>query len=200
MSVPQNVKDAQALVDAYLKLLDTITPSTLAPPPPIVVEDTLIAPYIVKTGLSSFGWNLNNTNDTGDLNLDGSNSTGAWGAQTHNTTIVGCALPEKVLTMTLGGLSASHIKGITVGIYSQVTQKQIDAVDIVDEGPAAWTHRGIDGTYALHKALGHLDLEPYKSTNNYPATFPVSYWINGTNGKALAVHGWDFNLARVTGS
>src|SRR5215469_6943183 len=110
MSVPQTVKNALALIQAYIETLET---------PPPTPDNTLAPPYVITTGMSIFGLNWDGSNDTGDLNPDGSNATGAWGAVTHNDTTIGCALPILVLKGTLGGLDVSHIKGNTVGVYSQ---------------------------------------------------------------------------------
>ena len=198
MSAPQAILDALKTLSDYL---ESVAEPKTAPPEP---HNTVMPPYgVPMTLMTIFGLNYDGSDDKGDVGADGKPLSGAWGAQTHNKEIVGCALPIVLLKDTLGGTSADHVKGYTVEIYSQVTQKTLLAVDIVDEGPAAWTHRLIDGTYGLHKALGHIDygLATYGSNfSRWPAGFHVAYWINDPNGKAIEIKGVDFKHAKIIGS
>ncbi len=197
MSAPRAVLDAIKILEDYLQSVQEPRP---IPPTP---TNTIAPPYgVLVTMMTIWGLNYDGSDDHGDIDGNGNPQKGAWGAETHNKDIIGCALPIKLLQATFGGLEPSHIKGYTVEIYSEVTHKTVHAVDIVDEGPAAWTHRGIDGTYALHQALGHLDYGEanYGSFSKWPAGFHVSYWINDAAGKPVEIKGWDFHKGRVIGS
>lgn len=192
MAAPQQILDAQKLIDDYLASI--AAPKPIPPAPP----DTVSLPYGVAMTLCTI-FALEWDGKTPDL---GDNGKGAWGADTRNPALVGCALPIILLKDTLGGLSVDHIKGFQVQVYSQVTQKEVMA-DIVDEGPAAWTHRLLDGTWGLHKALGHIDYGLANYGDNYskwPAGFHVAYWVSDPNGKSVAIKGVDFKNAKIIGS
>ncbi len=170
---------------------------------PVAPHNTVTPPFgVLVTLMTIFGLNYDGSDDKGDIDAQGNPLKGAWGVHTHNKNIIGCALPIKLLKSTFGGLEASHIKGYMVEIYSEVTHKTVFPVAIVDEGPAARTHRGIDGTYALHKVLGHLDYgaATYGPFSKWPAGFHVSYWIHDSAGHPIEIKGWDFNNGRVIGS
>ena len=194
-------------VDQILAQIDTLraeiaallNPVNTAPMPP-VPENMVLEPYGIvnpSTVMTIFGlqWD-GKTPDPGD------NGKGAWGANTRNPDLVGCALPIKLLTETFGGLTPDHIQGNVIEVYSHVTEKTVYTVDIVDEGPAAWTHRLIDGTWGLHKSLGHIDygLANYGDYSKWPAGFHVSCWITNAAGKAVEIKGVDFAKGRITGS
>lgn len=163
--------------------------------------NTLLPPYCISGGMSIFGleWD-GKTDDCGDEDSHGVPLKGAWGADTHNPTIVGCAIPIRVLRATLGGTTVDKIKGYTVEIMSQVTQVSVKAIDICDLGPSGRVKRPIDGTWNLHKQLGHIDygIAKYGEFAKFPATFPVTFWIEDPKGIAVEIKGWDFKNGAVS--
>jgi hypothetical protein len=194
MSLPDLI--AQDIAKLQEDLAALLNPVNTAPIPPKPVN-TAIEPFGIvnpPTLLTIFAlqWD-GKTPDPSD------NGVGAWGANTRDANMIGCALPIKLLESTFGGGS---IKGFTVEFYSHVTQVTVRNVDIVDAGPAAWTHRLADGTFGLHKALGHIDygVAHYGSYPKWPAGFWVSYWITDPNGKAVEIKGIDFKHGKVIGS
>lgn len=195
MDIPRDVKDAEELVHKWFSGSGAL--SNIPEPPP----DTLAPPYIVNMALLTiFGLEWDGSDDKGDQNPGGTPMKGAWGAETHNKSVIGCALPEKLLLATFGALS--NIMGYTCGFYSHVTQKQVDKVDIVDIGPAAWTHRLCDGTYGLHAALGHIEYGEarWHSLSGWPAGFYVAFWINDPQGHAIPIKGVNFAAGRLIGT
>jgi hypothetical protein len=195
MGEPQAIIDALKLITEYCASIPASVP--VHPPAPV---NTVDPPYgVISTVLSIFGLNWDGSDDKGDQDAAGNPLLGAWGAVTHNKTIVGCALPSALLKATFGGTAADHIKGYTCEIYSLVTQKTVVACDIVDIGPSSWTHRLLDGTYGLHAALGHIEhgTAHYGSFSKWPAGFHVAYWINDPNGKAVEIKGVDWSKSPV---
>jgi hypothetical protein len=160
-------------------------------------QPTIVIPHASVTGgMSIFGLDWDAHDDEGDQAPDGTPLKGAWGDETHNKTLVGCALPIKVIHETFPG--GKKPVGYRVRVFSQVTKKIVDAV-ICDKGPAVRVRRPIDGTYALHAALGHLEygLAKYGAYTHFPATFPVTFWVQGPDGKLVDIKGWDVALGQV---
>ena len=182
---------------AALKVIDDYFSDEIiiSPPPP---PDTIGPPYgVTSTLMTIFGLNWDKSIDKGD------NGKGAWGANTRDEKLVGIALPILLIKDTFGSTDSSKIKGFTVEVYSQLTQKTVASVDIVDLGPAARLHRLADGTYGLHATLGHIDLftKTYGAdTKRWPAGAHVGYWIIDPDGKTVEIKGVDFAGGRVIGS
>ena len=195
MNINDLVAELQkALADAQAIATAQVQPPVIPPKP----TNTVQPPFgILMTLMSIFAlqWD-GKTKDPGD------NQRGAWGADTSSPEMLGCALPITVIRDTFGGTTPDHIKGNTVEAYSHLTNKTVSNIDIVDEGPAAWTHRGIDGLWQLHKQLGHIDygLSHYGHYSEWPAGFYVAYWINSPDGHPIEIKGWDFHKERVIGS
>lgn len=196
LAIPKEVIDAEGVLHKWFEGGALSNP----PDPP---ENTLLPPWIIQiTLVTIFGRNWDGSDDVGDMR-DGKDLRGAWGAETHNETIIGCVLPLRLLSDTFGGTEAAHIKGYTCGFYSHVTQKEVQGVDIVDIGPAPELHRLADGTFGLHAALGHLEYGKTRWGTDYrswPAGFHCGLWINDPAGKAIAIKGVDFHGGRVLGS
>src|SRR5271165_859733 len=192
MSAPQAILDSLANLASYLQ---SGTANKPVPPQP---ADTLTPPFGVTMTLCTIfalDWD-GKTFDTGD------NGKGAWGANTRDPSIVGVALPIVLVEKTFGNTEVSTLAGCQVQVYSQITQKEVMA-DIVDLGPSAWTHRLLDGTWGLHKALGHIDYGIATYGPNYskwPAGFHCAYWINDANGKTMEIKGVDFSAGKIIGS
>jgi hypothetical protein len=163
-------------------------PAAATPPPKIVVPVGFAFGW-----MSIFGLNWDGSDDQGDEQPDGTPMKGAWGDETHNKTVMGCALPIKTLQLTFG--STAKPSGYVVNVYSLVTQ-ELKQAEILDKGPSVRVGKPIDGTYALHNSLGHLDygIERYGSYGQFPAAFPVIYWIEDKHGLTKPVLGWD-NIA-----
>ena len=165
--------------------------SSAAPAPKITIPSGS-----VTGGMSIFGLNWDGSDDEGDEEPDGTPLKGAWGDVTHNKTVIGVALPITVGQKTFG--SGAKPTGYTVYVYSMVTGELAKAT-VVDKGPAARVHRPIDGTYGLHNALGHLDygIKKYGTYTKFPATFPVTFWIEDQHGLIKPIQGWDSVTGQV---
>ena len=178
---------------AELSKLQELEPvATVSEPAPKII----IPIGAVTGGMSIFGLDWDGSDDQGDEEPDGTPLKGAWGDTTHVKTLVGCALPIAVTKATFG--STAKPASYTVYVYSMVTNELVKAA-IVDLGPAARVHRPIDGTYGLHNALGHLDygLKKYSSYSKFPATFPVTFWIEDQHGLIKPIQGWDPIIGQV---
>lgn len=144
-------------------------PGTAYPPNTVVVGEATM-----------FGLNWDGSRDKGD------NGEGAWGAHTANKEIIGVSLPEGVLISTLGFSGTWKDNAVKVGKYLGDNKVQVDVsrdgksilADIVDAGPAGYTHNAIDLTYALAHSL---------STNGKAI---VSYSIIKDN-VPMEIKGWD---------
>jgi hypothetical protein len=199
---------ALKILEDYFQDAVQILRSNLPEPPvrpvPEPPPDTIGPPYgITQTLMTIFGLNWDGTDDQGDEDSTGKALHGAWGENTHNKDLIGAALPIKLVEATFGGKRVSNIAGYTLEVYSQLTHKSVYSVSIVDLGPAARLHRLIDGTYGLHKILGHLDYftQIYGSdTARWPAGAHVAYWVHDSLGKPVEIKGVDFKGGRVTGS
>ena len=127
-----------------------------------------------------FALNWNGSVDRSD------NGVGAWGAKTANKTIMGCSLPETVLIGTAGLSGTWNQCKAAVGkwlaedqVQARVTLDGVSALcDVVDTGPARWTHNFIDLTYA---AAHMLDTQGY-------ATVAVEILSKGI---PVEIKGWD---------
>jgi len=192
MAAPQAILDSLSALTSYLQSVSAPKP---IPPQP---ADSVSPPFGVTMTLCTIfalDWD-GKTWDAGD------NGKGAWGANTRDPAIVGVALPITLVKDTFGSIDASKLAGCQVQVYSQITQKEVMA-DIVDLGPSAWTHRLLDGTWGLHKALGHIDYGIATYGPNYskwPAGFHCAYWINDANGKTMEIKGVDFSAGKIIGS
>jgi hypothetical protein len=149
---------------------------------------TLPAGFVVVGEATVFGLNYDGSVDTGD------NGLGAWGAKTANKDIIGASIPEEVLMDTLGVSRPWNSKSaVAVGVslkegavQARVTRNgKTILADIVDAGPAAWTHNAIDLTYALAHAL------------DTGGKSVVSYSLI-SNGKPIQIKGWDSVKGQVT--
>jgi hypothetical protein len=161
-------------VIAALKTLNDYFASLSAPP---AIHDFVVGEATM------FALNWNGSIDRSD------NGIGAWGAHTANKEIMGVSLPEGVLIATCGFTGAWVDNKARVGkflgenrVQAAVTKDGKTLIgDIVDAGPARWTHNPIDLTYAMAHGLG---------TNGRAI---VSYSIiNGVTGAKMEIKGWDF--------
>lgn len=190
------ISDIEAGLEALKTELAKFNDVEAAPTSGTPAAKITIPEGAVTGGMSIFGLDWDGSDDQGDEEPDGTPLKGAWGDATHNKTLVGCALPIKVTKATFG--STAKPVGYTVYVYSMVTNELVKA-EVVDLGPAARVHRPIDGTYGLHNALGHLDygIKKYHSYPSFPATFPVTFWVEDQHGLIKPVKGWDAVTGQV---
>ncbi len=168
MPVPDNVTAALKVINDYFAGLAITTPA---------VHDVVVGEATM------FALNWNGTVDRSD------NGVGAWGAHTANKEILGVSLPEGVLIATCGFSGTWAQNYVRVGKF--LGENKVQALvtrdgktlmgDIVDAGPARWTHNAIDLTYAMAHGL---------ATNGRAI---VAYSIiNGVTGQKMEIKGWDF--------
>jgi hypothetical protein len=154
---------------------DVLLSVKIAQPPTPILPGT-----VLRGKATIFGLNYDGSNDTGDMNPDGTNMTGFFidplsgkNYETHNRTLVGAAVPERILlaSLSLTGSwkeNASHVlewhkanKPI-VRVWGEGGQGPVDAF-LVDVGPAETTGAILDRTFGLCTALGEHD----NKTNSY---------------------------------
>jgi hypothetical protein len=121
------------------------------------------------------------------LNWDGSpdptdNGQGYFGYDTRDKSLVGVSLPIAVINGTIGNykdpetIKRIKSKAFRVKVRAH-TGKEIVA-QIVDVGPAKWTHNAIDLTYGAARGLGLTD------------NSDVTYWVIDHDGNIVPIHGW----------
>jgi hypothetical protein len=190
------------------------TPSPIPAPyptPPLVTVIPL-APNSATGKATVFGRNYNGSNDTGDLNRDGSDSTGFFidpstgkNYVTHNDTCIGASLPREVLLSTLLGNNdwrtqpvaavwgahaaavqeAVTSRQISMTIHDFVTSKTADSIPLVDAGPTATTYALLDRTLGLCNLMGSKD------------DSHVAVWLHGPDKVPLVLGGWLFDAEKV---
>jgi hypothetical protein len=193
-----------------------------APAPVVTAEGPVVSPLfpakiplapLSATGKATvFGRNYNDSDDTGDLNPDGSDSSGffidpATGKNyaTHLDSCVGGSLPREVLLSTLLGVddwrsngidsvwmthaaavqAAVTERGITMTVHDFVATKTAAEIPLVDAGPSAHTYALFDRTRGLCQLMGSKD------------DSHVAVWLQGADGVILPIRGWLFDKEKV---
>jgi hypothetical protein len=215
MTTLTEAQRALQIIQNYLNE-QTVAPSGQAPsdgtPGHEVTENP---PFSVTTRGTVFGLNYDGTNDIGDLDPrepDG-NSRGFFidpvtrqQYVTHSQDLLGCSLPREVLLSTFLGVDAWESEGIdrVWGEYARdvqnfVLQKRptldidsggkftITGVPLVDAGPKASTHNGLDLTYKASHAL--------QTFGAALCTYRILL-----DGQVQKIGGWDWTNNRVIGS
>jgi hypothetical protein len=147
-------------------------------------------PFSVTGWATWWGRNPDGSNDTGDVDSQGHNMLGAFGADNHNEQIIGASIPVVMFQKSIGKTEQVYQsisdKLYTLDVLSHSTGRHLTGVPLTDLGPAARLHRPLDLTYAANKMLGHTD-----------GTNLCTFWITGPNG-VIEIMAWDFVKGEIT--